>query len=143
MLAAWISHASRTLETGEQSPEARRIYTQHMNYRELEVYKRANILFPQIYRLVRSWKQIDQREIGSQMIRAANSIHANLAEGSTKSVADFKRYLGNAIGSCDELVSHITDAVNIDLMSKTAGNKLIDEYRIVGKQLMRLKQNWK
>ena|SRR3989344_1503462 len=143
MLAAWISHASRTLETGEQSPEARRIYTQHMNYRELEVYQRANTLFPKIYRLVRSWKQVDQQEIGSQMVRAANSIHANIAEGSTKSVPDFKRYLGNAIGSCDELVSHITDAVNIGLMNKTVSDKLIDEYRIVGKQLMRLKQNWK
>ena len=114
-----------------------------MNYRELEVYQRANTLFPKIYRLVRSWKQIDQQEIGSQMVRAANSIHANIAEGSTKSVPDFKRYLGNAIGSCDELVSHITDAVNIGLMNKTVSDKLIDEYRIVGKQLMRLKQNWK
>lgn len=77
------------------------------------------------------------------MIRAANSIHANIAEGSTKSIPDFKRYLGNSIGSCDELVSHITDAVNIGLMSKTAGDKLVGEYRIVGKQLMRLRQNWK
>jgi four helix bundle protein len=143
MLAAWISHASRTLEAGEQSPEVGRIYTQHMNYRALEVYQRANALFPKVYRLVRSWKQIDQQELGSQMVRAANSIHANIAEGSTKSVVDFKRYLGNGIGSCDELVSHITDAVNVGLISKTAGDALISEYQIVGKQLMRLKQNWK
>ena len=114
-----------------------------MNYRELEVYQRANSLFPKIYRLVRSWKEIDQREIGSQIIRAANSIHANIAEGSTKSVPDFKRYLGNSIGSCDELISHITDAVNIGLMGKSAGEKLTDEYKVVGKQLTRLKQNWK
>ena len=114
-----------------------------MDYRSLEVYQRAQSLFPKIYRLVRSWKEIDQRELGSQMIRAANSIHANIAEGSTKSSPDFKRYLSNAIGSCDEIVSHINDATSVGLMTKTTSGELIEAYKIVGKQLMRLKQNWK
>ena len=115
----------------------------NMDYRKLDVYQRAHALFPKIYRLVRTWKQIDQREIGSQMIRAANSIHANIAEGSNKTVPDFKRYLSNAIGSCDELVSHINDAVSIGLVNSVIGKQLVDGYRIVGKQLMRLKQHWK
>ncbi len=114
-----------------------------MDYRKLDVYQRAHALFPKIYRLVRTWKQVDQREIGSQIIRAANSIHANIAEGSNKTVPDFKRYLSNAIGSCDELVSHINDAISIGLVNSATGEHLVDEYRIVGKQLMRLKQHWK
>ena len=116
---------------------------QHMrSYNELDAYKRASALFPKIYRLVRSWKPLDQRELGSQMIRAANSIHANVAEGFGKTVPDFKRYLGTAIGSCDELRSHIVDARNIDLIDQKSAEMLLREYDIVGKQLMRLKQNW-
>ena len=84
------------------------------NFRNLEVYQRAQKLFPRIYKMVRSWNQVDQRELGSQMIRAANSIHANIAEGYGKSPNEFKRYLTTAIGSCDELVSHLTDASNVN-----------------------------
>jgi len=115
----------------------------HMDYRRLDVYQRAHALFPKIYRLVRTWNQIDQREIGSQIIRAANSIHANIAEGSNKSVPDFRRYMNNAIGSCDELVSHINDAIGIGLINSVAGEQLVNEYRVVGKQLTRLRQHWK
>jgi four helix bundle protein len=76
------------------------------------------------------------------MIRSANSVHANIAEGFSKTPNDFKRYLGNTIGSCDELVSHIYDAYNVNLLNETDKNFLIEEYEIVGKQLTRLKQNW-
>ena len=129
-------------ENREQKSD-RKSTMHNMDYRKLDVYQRARALFPRIYRLVRTWKQIDQREIGSQIIRAANSIHANIAEGSNKSVPDFKRYISIAIGSCDELVSHINDAVSIGLVNSTIGEQLVDDYRIVGKQLTRLKQHWK
>ncbi len=129
-------------ENREQKSD-RKSTMHNMDYRKLDVYQRAHALFPKIYRLVRTWKQIDQREIESQIIRAANSIHANIAEGSNKSVPDFKRYISIAIGSCDELVSHINDAVSIGLVNSTVGEQLVDDYRIVGKQLTRLKQHWK
>ena len=113
------------------------------NFQDLEVYQRASALFPQVYKLVRLWSVADQRELGSQIIRAANSIHANIAEGYSKTPNDFKRYLGTAIGSCDELVSHFKDACNVGLFKQEDYNKLIEEYTVVGKQLTRLKQNWK
>ena len=112
------------------------------NYRDLEAYQRASSLFPQIYRLVRSWKPLDQRELGSQIIRAANSIHANIAEGFGKTPTDFKRYIAIAIGSCDELRSHLNDARNIGLIDTKSATTLLSEYDVVGKQLMRLKQVW-
>ena len=113
------------------------------SYRDLDVYQRAQKLFPIVYRLVRTWSQLEQRELGSQMIRAANSIHANIAEGYGKTPNDFKRYLGTAIGSCDELASHITDAHNVGLVDGETKNSLLSEYSIVGKQMNKLKQNWK
>ena len=113
------------------------------SFRDLEVYQRASTLFPKIYKMVRSWNANDQKEIGSQIIRAANSIHANIAEGFGKTPADFKRYLGNSLGSCDEIVSHLADAHNVGLIAKNMFDELIAEYAIVGKQLNKLKQNWK
>ena len=113
------------------------------SFRDLEVYQRASKLFPKIYKMVRSWNTIDQRELGSQIIRAANSIHANIAEGFGKTPVDFKRYVSNSIGSCDELLSHLNDARNIELIADSLFDDLVAEYTIVGKQMNRLKQNWK
>ncbi len=110
------------------------------SYQELEVYKRAQQLFPRVYALVRNWNQLDQREIGSQLIRSANSIHANIAEGHGKSRSEFIRYIGIAIGSCDETRSHLQDARNIGILESSTHEELLREYIIVGKQLMRLKQ---
>ena len=113
------------------------------SFKDLDVYKRASALFPRVYKLVRSWNMIDQKELGSQIIRAANSIHANIAEGYSKTPNDFKRYLGTAIGSCDELVSHFNDAYQVGLLEQEHYKNLLAECDVVGKQLTRLKQNWK
>ena len=77
------------------------------------------------------------------MRRAILSVCANIAEGYSKTPNDFKRYLASAIGSCDELVSHLNDARNIGLLNETIHKLLIADYGIVGKQLTRLKQQWK
>ena len=111
------------------------------NFRNLEVYQRAQKLFPRIYKMVRSWSQVDQRELGSQIIRAANSIHANIAEGYNKTPNDFRRYISNSIGSCDEVISHLQDICNVGLITEKEKEELTVEYTVVGKQLTRLKQN--
>ncbi|MBM3261609.1 four helix bundle protein [Candidatus Kaiserbacteria bacterium] len=113
------------------------------SYQDLDVYQRASTLFPRVYKMVRTWTIADQRELGSQIIRAANSIHANIAEGWGKTAPDFRRYLGNSLGSCDELRSHFNDAFNVGLMTEVDHKELIGEYGIVGKQLNKLKQNWR
>ncbi|MBI2046528.1 MAG: four helix bundle protein [Parcubacteria group bacterium] len=113
------------------------------NYQSLDVYQRAQKLFPMVYRQVRKWRALDQKELGSQMIRAANSIHSNIAEGYGKTPNDFKRYLAIAIGSCDELTSHIHDAHHVGLIDNNEKDYLVSEYTIVGKQLTKLKQAWK
>ena len=112
------------------------------NFQDLEVYQRSSALFPKVYNVVRSWDYLDQKELGSQMIRAANSIHANIAEGHSQTPAEFKRYLRNAIGSCDEIVSHLNDARNVSLIDENQFETFVDEYDVVGKQLTRLRQNW-
>ena len=114
-----------------------------MGYQNLRVYQQAQGLFPKIYKIVRSWPEKDQRELGSQIIRAANSIHSNIAEGyGRNSVKEFKRYLGNSLASCDEILSHVTDAKNVDLLSQDDFDFLFNEYTAVGKQLFRMREKW-
>ena len=115
-----------------------------MGYQNLRVYQQAQALFPIIYKLVRKWPEKDQRELGSQIIRAANSVHSNIAEGyGRNSAKEFKRYLGNSLASCDEIISHLTDAKNVELLQQDQFDNLFSEYTAVGKQLFRLRENWK
>ena len=113
------------------------------NFTDLDVYNRSKKLFPVLYKIVRSWDLEDQRGLGNQIIRAGNSIHANIAEGFSKTPNDFKRYLGISLGSCDEIRSHISDAHNVGLIDEKTKNSLLLEFEIIGKQINKLKQNWK
>ena len=110
------------------------------DFSKLDVYKRSSALFPKVYRIVRLWSKDDQRELGSQLIRAANSIHANIAEGFSKSPRDFARYINIALGSCDETRSHLADAFSVGLIDCEIEKNLISDYEIVGKQLTKLRQ---
>ena len=44
-------------------------------------YKTSNELAHQIYKLVRKWDFLDQKTIGIQLIKAMDSVAANIAEG--------------------------------------------------------------
>ena len=113
------------------------------NYTDILAYQNSKKLFPIIYKIIRAWSYLDQKELGSQIIRSANSIHANIAEGYGKSVNDFKRYLTNALGSCDEILSHLEDAFNVSLIDENNYIYLKDNYTIIGKQIYNLRKNWK
>ena len=130
-----------SLETRHESFETGIIDIMIQSYKDLDVYQDASELFPQVYQEVRSWDYIDQKELGSQMIRAANSVHANLAEGYCKSTKNFKRYILEAVGSVNEMESHLVDAHNVDLIDDDTYNGLSSAYEIVGKQLTNLRKS--
>ena len=48
---------------------------------ELEVYRMAELAADRIYELLRSWPAFDKSTVGEQLVRAADSIGANIAEG--------------------------------------------------------------
>lgn len=81
---------------------------------DLEVYNEANRLVPKLYKLL---KKVPKSELDSQwqLKRAAKSISANIAEGFGKRHfgKEFKRYLLNALGSSDEVISHLRTLILI------------------------------
>jgi four helix bundle protein len=80
-------------------------------FEDLEVYRRAARLANDLYRAVARWPSFDRWSVGLQMIRAADSIGANLAEGSGRfGSADHRRFLFIARGSACELQHWIGQA---------------------------------
>jgi four helix bundle protein len=73
-------------------------------FRDLAVYERASALADQLRSAVARWPSFDKWSIGLQMLRAADSVGANIAEGSGRYGApDHRRLLFIARGSACEL----------------------------------------
>jgi four helix bundle protein len=71
-----------------------------VRFQDLEVYKLAEELADTIWEIVREWYVLARDTVGKQLIRAADSIGANIAEGSGRaSNGDTWRFLRIARGS--------------------------------------------
>lgn len=109
---------------------------------DIDSYQRSKKLFPQLVQLVNLFPR-EALYLKDQMNRAANSIHANIAEGFGRSEAEFKRYLTVSLGSNNELLSHLEDAHSLGYLSKETYDSFFESYTVVGKLLYRLREKWK
>jgi four helix bundle protein len=74
-----------------------------MAFHELNVYKAAEELCDAIWKIVHSWNSLDRDTVGKQIIRSADSIGANIAEGNGRgTAADNRRFVRMARGSFNE-----------------------------------------
>jgi len=96
---------------GDERWEIRYNFVMIRNFEDLEVYQRAQNLYPLVVEFVRKFPK-EGFHLKDQLCRAANSIQANIAEGCGRSPAEFKMYLTRALGSCNEVISHLKDALN-------------------------------
>jgi four helix bundle protein len=72
-------------------------------FQDLDVYRLAEKLSEEIWNIVQEWKPLPQDTIGKQIIRSADSIGANIAEGAGRgSFQDNKRFIRMARGSLYE-----------------------------------------
>lgn len=100
-----------------------------------KVYQEAKELNREIYVLAKSWGAKD-RGLKDQLLRASISICLNIAEGSAKgSDRDFRRYLQNALGSVNEVVSCLDMALSMGLLPESRYAQLIEQASDVARQL--------
>lgn len=111
------------------------------DFHELDCYKNSKKLYPVIVKITRTYPY-EGYKLGDQSRRAANSIHACIAEGWNRSVAEFKSYLTRVLGSNNELISHVEDAEAVGYIKPETAKALIKNYTIVGKQIYRLREKW-
>jgi len=98
------------------------------NFRTLDVWKNGVVLAQKIYEIAQSLPHQEKFGLCSQMMRAAVSIPANIAEGaSRRSENDFARFLEIAIGSAFELETHLIIAKEIGYLENQHVDGLLQE----------------
>ena len=95
------------------------------NFERLEIYQLSEKVADQIWDIVNSWPRLAQRTIGEQVIRSAESIGANISEGSGRGTAtDNRRFLRMARGSLYETRHWLRRAHKRQLLNDSQTNSL-------------------
>ncbi len=89
------------------------------NFERLRVYKLAENLSDRIWDVVLKWEYLAKDTVGKQIIRAADSIGANIAEGTGRgSLDDNRRFIRMARGSLYETQHWLRRAYKRALLNK-------------------------
>ena len=73
------------------------------NFENLQIYKLSEKLADQIWKVVIRWEGLARDTLGKQLVRAADSIGANIAEGSGRGTEpELRRFLRISRGSLYE-----------------------------------------
>ena len=102
------------------------------NFEKLQVYRLAETLSDAIWEVVLNWDYLAKDTVGKQMIRSADSIGANIAEGSGRgSSQDYRRFLRISRGSLYETLHWLRRAYIRKLLTA----KQTSELRTIIKEL--------
>ncbi len=100
-------------------------------FENLRVYQLAETLSDLIWKITIQWDRLAQDTVGRQLINSADSIGANIAEGTGRgSFADNRRFAKIARGSLFEVRHWLRRAHQRDLLSKDeilSLQKIVDE----------------
>ncbi len=112
------------------------------SFEDLTVFQRAYRVSLDIHRASLLFGQ-DERVygLGDQMRRASRSICANIAEGFGKqrvSKAEFRRFLGMALGSADEMRVWLRYALDLGLINTEQWQLWRDSYQEIARMLQGL-----
>lgn len=115
------------------------------SFRDLEVYKESYELAIVVNREVNKLPIYEKNDLGSQLRRCSKSPSANIAEGWAKRrfPKEFKNHLDKAIGSCNEMETHLSMARDLGYWSKNFCDELIKRYQFLGGKLVNPRDNWK
>ena len=94
-------------------------------FEKLEVYRLAEELADKIWQITAAWSQFAKDTVGKQIVRSADSIGANIAEGSGRgSYQDNRRFVKIARGSLYETRHWLRRAYNRELLTEEQINQI-------------------
>jgi four helix bundle protein len=105
--------------------------TSGKGFESLRVYRLSEELADVVWDVVSSWKVLARDTVGKQMIRSADSVGANIAEGTGRGTyKDNRKFIDNARGSLYETRHWLRRAFKRRLLAAAQVNRirpLIDE----------------
>jgi len=100
------------------------------NFEKLRVYKLSEELADEIWKIVSRWDTFAKDTVGRQIVRSADSVGANIAEGTGRhNFQDNRRFVKIARGSLNETQHFLRPAFKrnlltpADVKSSTAGGQ--------------------
>lgn len=91
----------------------------------LEVYQLAERLSDTIWKLVKRWDTFARDTVGKQLVRAADSVGANIAEGTGRgSFKDNQRFVKVGRGSLYEVIHWLRRAYVREFLTKEQSREL-------------------
>ena len=88
-------------------------------FEHLDVYHLAERLSDEVWSIVKTWRGVPRDTVGKQLVRAADGIGANIAEGSGRGTfADNARFIDMARGSLYETRHWLRRAFQRDLLDE-------------------------
>lgn len=110
------------------------------SYRDLVVWKKGMALAASVYRLTRQLPKHEEYRISGQMIRAATSVPANIAEGHGRGTRrDYAHFVSIAKDSLAELETFLLLVAELDLAPSTATDLVLAQAEEVGRMLTALR----
>ena len=95
------------------------------NFENLRVYQLAENLADQIWPIVLKWNIFSRDTVGKQLVKAADSIGANIAEGTGRGTfVDNRRFVRIARGSLNETQHWLRRAYKRELLSEKEVNTI-------------------
>jgi four helix bundle protein len=109
------------------------------DFKKLNVWKKAHLLAVEVAKISPQLRGPIHSSLRSQLVRAAMSIDANIAEGrGQRSDREFIRYLNIAINSAYEVESHLLMAKDTNALTGVTCDRLIDQVVEVRRMLFGL-----
>jgi four helix bundle protein len=94
-------------------------------FENLRVYQMSETLADEIWEIVVGWNNLAKDTLGKQIIRSADSVRANIAEGEGRGThLDNKRFVRIARGSLQETQHWLRRAYKRNLLTKEQIEKL-------------------
>ena len=104
-----------------------------MQLEDFQIYEIAMNVGEDIWEMVKQWNYFAQDTIGKQLVRASDSIAANLSEGLGRyHFKETKHFSYYARGSLFETKTWLTKAYNRNLIEEDAFKKIIKKLDVLG-----------
>jgi four helix bundle protein len=102
--------------------------SQHLPIEETDLFRKFEEIASLIWDLVSTWKPFAQDTIGKQLVRAADSVGANLVEGDGRyTIPDSLHFFVIARGSARETQLWIRRSVSRKLINPNLGTELLEK----------------